>query len=67
MGTCETPFPAEPGALGVVLVLLGAGRGGLILLDLPVERIAISGAGRNVSTEAVESLVAPRIRQAFLL
>ena len=36
------------------------------MLDLPVERIAISGAGRNVSTEAVESLVAPRIRQGFL-
>ena len=51
---------------GVVLVLLGAGRGGLILLNLPVERIAISGAGRNVSTETVESLVAPRIRQGFL-
>ena len=51
---------------GVAIVGLGAGRGGLYLLDLKVERISISGSARNVSTEMVESLVAPRIAHGFL-
>ena len=51
---------------GVAVVVLGAGRGGLYLLDLKVERISISGSARNVSTERVESLVAPRIAHGFL-
>lgn len=52
--------------VGVLAVLVGAARGGLYLLDLKVERIAITGSARNVSTEEIAALVAPRLAGGFL-
>ena len=52
--------------VGVLAVVAGAIQGGLYLLDLKVERIAITGSARNVTTEEIEALVAPRLEQGFL-
>lgn len=53
-------------AMGVLAVMAGAVQGGLYLMDLQVERIAISGTVDNVTVEEIQALVAPRLNVGFL-
>ena len=52
--------------MGSLLVLAGAGQGGMYLLGLQVERIAVTGSAREVSEQSVGELVAPYIADGLL-
>jgi len=52
--------------LGALMVFAGAGQGGLYLLGLQVERIAVTGSARQVSEQSVGELVAPHIESGLL-
>lgn len=51
---------------GALVVLAGAGQGGVYLLGLQVERIAVTGSARQVTEETVGELVAGHVAQGFL-
>lgn len=51
---------------GILVVLAGAVRGGWYLLELNVERIAISGAIEHVSADDIQALTAPQLARGFL-
>lgn len=52
--------------VGVVAVLAGAAQGGLYLLDLRIERIAVTGSTIQVDLADIESMIASRVGAGFL-
>jgi len=52
--------------LGVLAVLAGAAQGGLYLMQLQVERIAITGTAAQVAVEDIQALVGPQLEIGFL-